>query len=73
MQTTKTRSKTQAASSPMEAELMRLRSALVSLLGKDDEGAYRPAFVARILKATTEKPERTFKGAKNFLEDLRRA
>ena len=72
MQAVKTRSKARTASTPMEAEVLRFRSALVSLLGKDEEGAYRPAFVARILNATTKKPQQTFKGAKNFLKELRR-
>lgn len=55
----------------LKREVHSLRSFLISWVGKDSEGEYRPAFVRRIAKATQEKPTLTFKDAKSFLDDLK--
>ena len=36
-----------------------------------DDGSYKPEFVKRALKASTESPTETFQGAKSFLQRLR--
>lgn len=50
-----------------------LRSGLVSLLGEDAEGEYRPGFVAQILAAVDEQPTETFISPRVFRAALRRA
>ena len=53
-------------------EVALLRSFVIGLVGKDEEGEYRPEFVRRILKAAKEKPTRTFRNAKSFLAELKK-
>jgi len=50
-----------------------LRGGLVSVIGEDPEGQYRPEFVARILEAAGEQPMRRFTSAAAFRAALRRA
>ena len=50
---------------------MLLRSAVIGLLGEDEEGQYRPEFVEEILKSSKEKPTHTYKGPGSFLKQLR--
>ena len=54
----------------MSRELSRFRSLLASLVVEDREGKYKSGFVRRVLKASSRKPDRTFKDAKSFLSDL---
>lgn len=54
----------------LKKEIAQLRSLIISVLGKDPEGNYRPAFVRRILKAAEEKPARIFVDARDFLSQL---
>jgi len=57
----------------LSAEVMQLRSILISALGKDHEGGYRPDFVKRILKNASEKPVARFTNAKGFLAQVKRS
>lgn len=54
----------------LKEEMKIVKSLLISLIGKDKEGNYRPEFVKEILKAAKEKPRYTFKGGKEFLKQL---
>ena len=52
-------------------EVRTLRSGLISMIGEDPEGSYRPEFVKEILKAAEEPPTRRFVNAGRFLASLR--
>lgn len=56
----------------LQKEVARLRSAVISIIGKDDEGIYRPEFVKEMLQAATEIPAYRFRGRHSFLADLAR-
>ena len=56
----------------LRQELSLLRSLVMSVIVKDAEGEYRPAFVRRILKLLQEKPNSKFIGKETFLEQLKR-
>lgn len=49
-----------------------LRSAIVGILGKDQEGRYRPSFVKSILSAARERPTQSFTKPESFLRQLRK-
>ena len=51
----------------LEREIKILRSAFISVVGKDKEGEYRPVFVRRILKAMKEEPSLTFENPISFI------
>jgi hypothetical protein len=51
----------------LQQEVALLRSAVIALLGEDQEGQYRPEFVAQTLKASQEPAVGRFKDAKSFL------
>lgn len=57
----------------LQQEVDILRSAIISVIGKDDEGDYNPQFVKDIFKAIGEKPTRSFKDAASFLNELAKA
>ena len=57
----------------LQEEMGILRSAIISVIGEDDEGDYNPMFVEDILKAMHEKPTRTFKSTTLFLSELAKA
>lgn len=50
----------------LNRELRTLRSGLISLLGEDPEGSYRPEFVAEILEAADETAAEEFTDPKRF-------
>ncbi len=56
----------------LKREVRTLHSFLISVVGRDDEGAYRPRFVREMLKAAREKPTRSFRDARSFLAELER-
>ena len=56
----------------IKEELSGLKSVIIGLIGRDEEGEYNPDFVKRVLKAAKEKPRYTFQGKKIFLGQLRR-
>ena len=56
----------------LQREVSMLRSAVISIIGRDDEGVYKPEFVKEILEAATETPQYHFRGKNSFLADLAR-
>jgi len=56
----------------LEREIKILRSAFISVVGKDKEGEYRPEFVHRILETIKERPGLTFVNPRSFLDQLKR-
>lgn len=54
----------------LKQEVASLRSLVISLIGKDKEGEYKPEFVREVLKTAQEKPGYTFKTPKEFLTQL---
>lgn len=54
----------------LRREVALLRSVIISFLGVDREGRYRPGFVKSILKTAKEKPEHTFLNSSDFLKQL---
>lgn len=56
--------------SSLEKEVKMLRSFAVSIVGRDEEGVYKPVFVRAALRATQIKPTHRFKDAKAFLAQL---
>lgn len=54
----------------LETDVLLMRSLLISLVGEDDEGEYRPEFVREMLARASEKPTHTFKNKKQFLKLL---
>jgi hypothetical protein len=56
----------------LQHELVLLRSYVVSIAGKDREGAYRPELVARVRKELREEPTKRFKDTNTFLQELER-
>lgn len=54
----------------LEQEVALLRAGLISLLGEDAEGVYRPEFVRDLLRAAQEKATETFRDEETFLADL---
>ena len=69
-QTTIKNGKINIAGLQQEVEL--LRSFVVGIAGKDNEGNYRPEFVRKVLKASKEKGRFIFKDGKSFLSHLRK-
>ncbi|MCD5396291.1 MAG: hypothetical protein LR000_01320 [Candidatus Pacebacteria bacterium] len=51
-------------------DIKHLLGFLYEILGKDEEGVYRPEFVKEILKAAKEKPQYKFTSPKEFLKLL---
>lgn len=54
----------------LEKEVELLRSAVFGLVGRDEEGRYRPSFVKRVLSSASEKPRFEFRGTGSFLKHL---
>ncbi len=54
----------------LRREVALLRSIVISIIGEDPEGKYKPSFVKTILKAAEEKPKFKFKGADELIKQL---
>lgn len=67
----KARKMTRATNANMRVEFMRLRSLMIGLAGKDEEGDYRPEFVERALKAAEDTSTHIFKSPADFLKQVR--
>lgn len=74
-----TRARARRVAAPVERkikdlgrEVQILRSGLISLLGEDLEGEYRPKFVQEILRAAAESPTDRFSDARRFRAALRK-
>lgn len=57
----------------LQKEVDILRSLLISLVGEDEEGKYKSEFAQRLLRATHEEANMTFKNGRSFLRDLANA
>jgi hypothetical protein len=55
----------------LQQEISLLRSAVISVVGKDSEGAYRPEFVEQVFADIKRKPTRVFTTPEKFLRDVR--
>ena len=55
----------------MKREMQQMRSLLIGMLGRDEEGEYRPAFVRKVLRAAKEKPTQTFRGRGSLLAAIK--
>ncbi|MDP2692378.1 MAG: hypothetical protein Q8O88_01905 [bacterium] len=55
----------------LENEVKILRSLLISVAGKDNEGVYRSSFVKKLTKTIADKPIQKFKNKKSFLAQLK--
>lgn len=55
----------------LKQELSLLRSLVISVIAKDAEGEYKPAFVRRILKLLKEKPNSRFIDKETFIKQLK--
>ncbi len=53
-------------------EVSLLRSGLISIIGRDDEGVYRPEFVQEVLKASEQTPQFAFTKPGDLLRELKR-
>lgn len=60
----------QTLNAELVSEVKRLRSVVIGLVGRDNEGTYRPAYVRRLLKAAAIPATHTFKDSETFLRDL---
>ncbi|MEK7595459.1 MAG: hypothetical protein AAB443_02635 [Patescibacteria group bacterium] len=54
----------------IEQELILLKSFIIGLAGKDNEGAYRQEFVKKTLESLSETPKREFSDSKSFLRQI---
>ncbi|MEK7655234.1 MAG: hypothetical protein AAB386_00945 [Patescibacteria group bacterium] len=59
-----------ATHAELASEVKRLRSVVIGLVGRDKEGAYRPAYVRRLLKIAAIPATHTFKDSETFLREL---
>ena len=57
--------------SSLRNEVALLRSVIISFLGEDREGRYRPEFVKKIFKSAKQKPDFAFRSAGEFLKQLK--
>ncbi len=55
----------------LKREMALLRSSLISVIGKDDEGDYSPKMVRELLAAAIEEPNNEFVGRGSLLSQLR--
>jgi hypothetical protein len=58
--------------SNLKEEMKAFRSFVIGVLGKDQEGEYKPEFIRKVLKAAREKAIFTFKNKKDFLRHIGR-
>lgn len=57
----------------LKQEIQILRSLLIGILGRDEEGEYKPTFVRKILRSAGEKPTHVFRGPGSLLTDIQNA
>jgi hypothetical protein len=62
----------QCGQDTLQNEVKLLRSFVISMVGKDEEGEYNPEFVKEILEAAQEQPTESFVDAQSFLQSLKR-
>ena len=54
----------------LKEEVKIIRTVIIGLLGKDEEGNYRPEFIKKVLKISKEKPIGVFKDKETFLKEI---
>ena len=54
----------------LKQEVTLLRSAVISIVGQDAEGSYRPEFVESTFAALQRMPTKQFVSSKQFLADI---
>jgi len=64
--------KTKNNLSSLQKEVKLLRSFVIGVAGKDNEGEYRPELVTRVLNAANQKAIHTFTNSQDFLRKLRK-
>ena len=57
----------------IQTELELIRSFMIGLAVKDEEGEYRPEFVKRMKKLVKEKSTHTFTNTQDFLRQIRKS
>lgn len=57
----------------LHREVGQLKSFAIGMIARDEERAYRPAFVREIMRALKEEPRHTFKGKRSFLKQIEEA
>lgn len=67
---TKLNTSTKEEIDTLKKEVRSLRSFIISMLGKDTEGDYRPEFVDELMKAISETPIYHYTGAGSLLKHL---
>ena len=55
----------------LSREVITLRSLVISVIGKDKEGTYKPSFVKSVLKNAKNEPTMRFANSKDFLSRLK--
>ena len=55
----------------LKGEVRSLRSFIISMLGKDAEGEYRPELVEELIRASEEKPNYTYSGTGSLLKQIK--
>lgn len=68
--TTAVEAKFQTRIDSLAREMSVLRSLTISLIGRDEEGGYNPAFVKKVLKTAQEKPAAYFTDKSTFLASI---
>ncbi|PIR97185.1 MAG: hypothetical protein COT91_02730 [Candidatus Doudnabacteria bacterium CG10_big_fil_rev_8_21_14_0_10_41_10] len=71
-QTTKTKADIQNDIHNLRKEVSLMRSLLISLIGRDQEGSYKPSFVKAVLKSAQEKSNFKFSNSRSLLSDLKK-
>ena len=54
----------------LQQEVKILRSFVIGIIGKDEEGKYNPEFIEKVLQSSQEKPRHTFKNSGSFLKQI---
>lgn len=55
----------------IQNEIRNLRSLVIGIAGKDKEGQYKPSFIKRTLKASSQPADYSFTDRKSFLAHLK--
>ncbi|MDD5146717.1 MAG: hypothetical protein PHN39_03185 [Candidatus Pacebacteria bacterium] len=69
--TQETLNKINSSISRLQAETKFLRSFVIGMLGKDQEGEYNPEFVKKALKSAVKDGKASFSDKKSFLKKIR--
>lgn len=56
--------------SELQEEIRLLRSFIIGIIGKDEEGKYNPEFVRKIYKSSQQKPKYIFRDRHSFLKQI---